>query len=375
MWSLGNEAGVGGNLAAMAEWTRQRDPSRPMHYEGDRTCADIDVYWRMYATHAEVEADRPGRGAAAGRPGLDARRRAMPFILCEYAHAMGNGPGGLGLPGAVRAVPALPGRVHLGVDRPRHARPTADGRSSSPTAATSASSCTTATSSSTGWSSPTGRRRPGLVELKKVFEPVRFTAGPDAGLRMANHHGFRDLSHLAFVWSRRRGCRSPSGRSRSRRRVGSCDCQAARPAAEQGERWLTVRAVLAADQPWAAAGHEVAWGQIPRHRPGLSGRAQGSPPSPARRARRGTALRAGLRPGEGVGPGWFDAPVRGGRGLRPGDRPARRFGTSRSRGRGWSSGGRRSTTTGLTAGAGAGGGSSACTGSPTGWTTWRPGTG
>ena len=44
----------------------------------------------------------------------------MPFILCEYAHAMGNGPGRAGrLPGAVRAPPALPGRLRLGVDRPR----------------------------------------------------------------------------------------------------------------------------------------------------------------------------------------------------------------------------------------------------------------
>ena len=35
MWSLGNESGSGRNLAAMAAWTRERDPSRPIHYEGD----------------------------------------------------------------------------------------------------------------------------------------------------------------------------------------------------------------------------------------------------------------------------------------------------------------------------------------------------
>ena len=40
MWSLGNESGSGRNLAAMAQWTRLRDPSRPLHYEGDQTCAN-----------------------------------------------------------------------------------------------------------------------------------------------------------------------------------------------------------------------------------------------------------------------------------------------------------------------------------------------
>ena len=39
--------------------------------------------------------DRAGNGASLDDPELDARRRAMPFVLCEYVHAMGNGPGGM----------------------------------------------------------------------------------------------------------------------------------------------------------------------------------------------------------------------------------------------------------------------------------------
>jgi beta-galactosidase len=95
MWSLGNESGTGENLGAMAAWARERDPSRPLHYEHDWTCRDVDVYSRMYASHAEVEAIGRGEEPALEDPELDARRRRMPFILCEYAHAMGNGPGGL----------------------------------------------------------------------------------------------------------------------------------------------------------------------------------------------------------------------------------------------------------------------------------------
>lgn len=107
MWSLGNEAGVGRNLAAMADEIRGRDATRPLHYEGDQASLDVDVWSRMYAAHSEVEligqglepplGDDPwvrlpeGADAAA----LHERRRAMPFILCEYVHAMGTGPGGM----------------------------------------------------------------------------------------------------------------------------------------------------------------------------------------------------------------------------------------------------------------------------------------
>ena len=95
MWSLGNESGSGRNLAAMAQWARDRDPSRPLHYERDWTARDVDVYSRMYTTHAEVELIGRHEEEPLDDPQLDARRRRMPFILCEYAHAMGNGPGGL----------------------------------------------------------------------------------------------------------------------------------------------------------------------------------------------------------------------------------------------------------------------------------------
>ncbi len=95
LWSLGNEAGVGRNLAAMADEIRARDTTRLLHYEGDQSSADVDVWSRMYANHAEVAAIGRGEEPPLDDPTLDARRRAMPFVLCEYAHAMGTGPGGL----------------------------------------------------------------------------------------------------------------------------------------------------------------------------------------------------------------------------------------------------------------------------------------
>jgi beta-galactosidase len=95
MWSLGNEAGTGRNLAAMSRWAKDRDPSRPIHYEGDWSSPDVDVYSRMYASQAETALIGQGIEPALENAELDARRRAMPFVLCEYVHAMGNGPGGM----------------------------------------------------------------------------------------------------------------------------------------------------------------------------------------------------------------------------------------------------------------------------------------
>lgn len=83
LWSLGNESGFGANHVAMAAEIRALDPTRLIHYEGDREATVADVFSTMYTDHATL-------AALGARSDLD-----KPHILCEYAHAMGNGPGGL----------------------------------------------------------------------------------------------------------------------------------------------------------------------------------------------------------------------------------------------------------------------------------------
>ncbi|MCM4076030.1 glycoside hydrolase family 2 TIM barrel-domain containing protein [Paractinoplanes hotanensis] len=95
MWSLGNEAGWGRNLAANARWARERDTTRPIHYEADEECESVDVYSRMYPTYDKLEAIGRHAEPALADPARDRRRRGLPMIMCEYGHAMGNGPGGL----------------------------------------------------------------------------------------------------------------------------------------------------------------------------------------------------------------------------------------------------------------------------------------
>jgi beta-galactosidase/evolved beta-galactosidase subunit alpha len=96
MWSLGNESGFGQNHVAMYEWAKRRDPSRLVHYEGetreimnecnyvpDRDPIATDVHTTMYTPIEKMK-------VIGGLKNLK-----KPHILCEYAHAMGNGPGGL----------------------------------------------------------------------------------------------------------------------------------------------------------------------------------------------------------------------------------------------------------------------------------------
>lgn len=80
MWSLGNEAGGGPNFEAAAQAIRDLDTSRPIHYERMNSVADIDSV--MY----------PSVAALVGQGRSDSPK---PFIMCEYAHAMGNAIGNL----------------------------------------------------------------------------------------------------------------------------------------------------------------------------------------------------------------------------------------------------------------------------------------
>ncbi len=95
IWSLGNEAGWGRNFFAAIETIRKID-GRPIHYEGitciDRTHymndeyykAPLDMVSRMYPEVSWMRNEY-----------LNDPRETRPLVLCEYAHAMGNGPGGL----------------------------------------------------------------------------------------------------------------------------------------------------------------------------------------------------------------------------------------------------------------------------------------
>ncbi|MFD7426099.1 glycoside hydrolase family 2 TIM barrel-domain containing protein [Streptomyces sp. NPDC059818] len=294
MWSLGNEAGTGDNLRAMAEWTHERDPGRPVHYEGDRDSGYVDVYSRMYADHDET--DRIGRCVEEPTkdPALDAHRRALPFILCEYAHAMGNGPGGL--VEYQRLFEQHPrcqgGFVWEWIDH-GIARRTEEGRAFFAYGGDFGEVVHDGNFVADGLVLPDRTPSPGLVEYKKVVEPVTVSvdrAACTVGVR--NGQDFADTGHLRWLWlvedagelvAEGELAVPPVPAGESVFAPWPPELRTAARSAGTGERWLTVRAVLGKDLPWAPAGHEVAWCQerMPASGAGSAHRPTGFAPASA----------------------------------------------------------------------------------------------
>lgn len=84
MWSMGNESSFGCNFRSTAEEIRKLDSTRLIHYEGDFEAEVADVYSTMYTRLKGLKeiAESESKGN-------------KPHVMCEYGHAMGNGPGGL----------------------------------------------------------------------------------------------------------------------------------------------------------------------------------------------------------------------------------------------------------------------------------------
>lgn len=267
MWSLGNECGPGVNLGAMARWARNRDSSRVLHYERDLSCRDVDIYSRMYATHEEV--DQIGRGLEAplDDPALDARRRRMPFILCEYAHAMGNGPGGLSEYQVLfEKYPRCQGGfVWEWIDHGLRTMGT-DGREFYAYGGDFGEPLHDGNFVADGLLFPDRTPSPGLLELKKVIEPVRIVADGDDQVRITNLYDVRDLDHLTFDWQLEEEGRPIAQGILEVPHLAAGESATIRlpdglPRVTL-EAWLTIRARLGKAQPWALLGHEVATGQI-----------------------------------------------------------------------------------------------------------------
>jgi len=260
IWSLGNEAGTGRGLTAMSEWIHNRDSSRLVHYEGDIDCRDTDVYSRMYADHAEAE--RIGQGLDSGTH----KRRQLPFILCEYAHAMGNGPGGLAdYQRLFESYDRLQGGfvwewIDHGIKDERYGF--AYGGDFGEELHDGNFVCD-------GLLFPDRTPSPGLLEYKKVIEPVRITGdGADGTVRITNAYDFADLSALTFTWSYQvdgETVESGTLTAPSLAPGESADVKLPEPPTESdgAESQWTVRASLASDTAWGAAGHVIGWGQFP----------------------------------------------------------------------------------------------------------------
>ena len=269
IWSLGNEAGTGGNLVQMADWVRRRDPGRPIHYEGDHTGAYTDLYSRMYPNYLETEAI----GAESGfisylhEPADAERVRSKPFVMCEYAHAMGNGPGGLHLYDQLtERYPRLHGgfvwewRDHGLLTR------TPDGIEFYGYGGDFGEVVHDGNFVMDGMLLPDGTPTPSLAEFTRVNQPILFDFHSHV-VTLRNRYHTLSTEHLRFV-----AVKEVDGHPVAEATIGvppippgqqravTLPEELTRPG--DGETWLTLRAELAESTPWADSGHQVALGQF-----------------------------------------------------------------------------------------------------------------
>jgi beta-galactosidase/beta-glucuronidase len=259
IWSLGNESGFGCNHEAMAAWTRQRDDTRLIHYERDTEDKIVDVVSRMYAT-PQALVDLASK--------YDNRR---PVILCEYAHAMGNGPGVFKEYWDVfHSNPHVQGGfVWEWADHGIRSRDER-GREWFAYGGDFGDEPNDGNFVCDGLVFPDRTPSPGLIEYKKYCEPVAVEAVDlDHGLvKVTNRYDFASLEHLAIQWSLLEDGRPiQAGQLDSLdvapRQSVQVEVPLTRPVDAEGkEYFLNLRFALKADTAWAQAGHEVAFAQL-----------------------------------------------------------------------------------------------------------------
>lgn len=186
MWSLGNESGTGDNFHAMYDAIKSLDPTRLVHYEGDRNGAFSDVYSTMYTRLIPLKAI--GENEEGKKP----------HILCEYGHAMGNGPGGLTeYQKTMRAYKRLHGGfiwewIDHGIEVKKE-----DGEVYYLYGGDYGDFPNNSNFCIDGLVFPDRTPSPGLLEYKKVIEPIRTEKQEEKGrYRISNLHDFRDLSDI-----------------------------------------------------------------------------------------------------------------------------------------------------------------------------------
>lgn len=310
VWSLANESMTGDAFGEMRRWLDDRDPSRAVLYERDPSYRDSDFYSLMYPSLELLEQigrrEEP-RGGRLSMHGMvfgesdavaplpdgvteadEERRRGLPFLLVEYAHAMGNGPGSLqDYWRIINAHDRLCGAfVWEWIDHGFHTV-TGDG-------------VPFVMHGDDVDYEPRGGRfglhglvfsdrtpTPGLVELAKAHAPVSIGID-ERRVHVTNSRHHADTSDLAFRWTVEAAGETvatgvlevPAVASGENIDVEIPDAAAAaisdREASGAGDIVLTVEAGLAADALWAPAGHVIAWSQ------GVAPDAGGAAAMPAR---------------------------------------------------------------------------------------------
>ncbi|MEH7384237.1 glycoside hydrolase family 2 TIM barrel-domain containing protein [Bacillus sp. JJ1521] len=273
IWSLGNESGFGQNHIEMAKWVREKDPTRLVHYEGEtrfimtqennnptRLHEAADMFSTMYTPHAIME-------KLGSRTDL-----AQPHILCEFAHAMGNGPGGFKeyFDLFYKYERLQGGFVWEWLDHGIR-QYTEDGKEYFAYGGDFGETPHDSTFVIDGLVMPDRTPSPALLEYKKVVEPVRVEAIDltNGTVRLQNLYNFNTLDHLTISWSLVSDGNVLDGGMLEMPIIfpgesGEISIPFAWPIVKMAntDYWLNLQFNQSTDTKWAKAGHEVAWAQF-----------------------------------------------------------------------------------------------------------------
>ncbi|MBB6733241.1 glycoside hydrolase family 2 TIM barrel-domain containing protein [Cohnella zeiphila] len=259
MWSLGNESGYGPNHDAMAEWIRQADGTRPIHYERAYEAPVVDIVSSMYPSVDMLIAE--------GRK-IDPR----PYLMVEYGHAMGNSTGNLQeYWDAVYEYPRLLGGLVWEWTDLAVMRRSDDGELVYAYGGDFGEEPHSGPFCLDGLLFPDRTPKASMLELAKAIEPVKVRDwDPLTGrLTLENRYDFRTLAHLRGEWALMRdgekACegelpllRTPPGDAETVKVPLPTDRLGA-----AGEYWLQMRWTTREATLWAEAGHETAWADLP----------------------------------------------------------------------------------------------------------------
>ncbi|MCB9853329.1 MAG: DUF4981 domain-containing protein [Phycisphaerales bacterium] len=256
IWSLGNEAGPGRNFQAARDAIRAIDTSRPIHYERDNDKADIDSC--MYPSVEWLD-------------GVGADDSPKPFIMCEYAHAMGNAVGNLAEYWEVieRHDRLIGGCIWDWVDQGLRKK-TSDGREYFAYGGDFGDTPNDGAFCINGMVMPDRSIPPKMWEMKRVYqyidiESLDLTTGR---VRIRNKYFFTDLRAFDVKWQVtedgtiiQQGILPPINAAPQKTADIKIpfDALAIKPGAAYD---LRVSFHLREDTRWATRGHEVAWRQM-----------------------------------------------------------------------------------------------------------------
>ena len=264
-WSLGNESGCGDNHRAMRDYILSRNSKAIIHYsEASTKYADHNgdvspIESWMYPTLDNIK-------------DFIAKKTGKPFYMCEYSHAMGNGPGDLkDYVDLIRSEPTFFGgcvweftdhSVEIDVPGKEGKRGFTYGGDFGDTPH-DGNFCVD------GLVYPDRKPHTGILEMKQAYRPysVELCDYEKGEIKLTNLRAFNDFSDLDLLWNvecdgrevlagRETSLKIAAGKSKKYKLFDAFDLE------DEGEYFLNIRLVTNKNNPWAKAGHEIGFDQM-----------------------------------------------------------------------------------------------------------------